>query len=683
MWTKGNYRRNLMDMHIDDWNEEFLSRINVQEYVDALEDAGVQCAMVKAKSHTGLCYWPAEIGRMHRGLKGYDFFGEMVKACHEKGIAVIAYYSQIFDNWAYDQHPDWRLVAPDGKNFREYRGLGWFRSGRYGICCPNNEDYRAYVRANLQELNRKYDFEGMFLDMTFWTEVCYCPSCRKRYLAETGREIPRVVDWQDPAWRDFAQRREEWLAEFARFSTESVKAVKPQVTVEHQFSMIATSWVNGSTELLTEASDYSGGDYYGGYLQQSFINKYYRSVSASLPFVYHTGRCDPELAFHTTTKTEEQLILHAITALVHDGAFLLVDALNPDGTIVPEVYHDLMKRVYGFTRPYEPYVGGKLKTDAAIWFPSRAKHNPELNGIDVREKSMDPDIFIEAPVAMTSILRENNVPFHVIGSKNLREYDGQLLILSNVASIREEEMDALEAFVARGGSLYVSGPIAHPRLEKLLGVRVTGRTDHDFTYMDPTPAGGELKGFSALAPLTVPRFQYLGEILPEAEGVETLATLTLPWTMTGTDQFSAIHSNPPGIHTHRPAITRRRLGESQLMWTAAPLELSQPYMSRQAVKNLVCGLMGEPVFRSNAPKFVEILCWEKEGKTYLAALNEQEESPVVPLGDIWVQVPGKVRAWLLPEGTSLQTETEKAWTKIYLPKLHLAQVIEVENCEAE
>ena len=76
MWIKGNYRRNLMDMHIDDWNPEFLSKINVKEYVEALKDAGVQAAMVKGKPHTGLCYYPTKVGRMHRGLKGYDFFGD-------------------------------------------------------------------------------------------------------------------------------------------------------------------------------------------------------------------------------------------------------------------------------------------------------------------------------------------------------------------------------------------------------------------------------------------------------------------------------------------------------------------------------------------------------------------------------------------------------------------------------
>ena len=41
MWIEGNYRRNLMDMHIDDWNEEFLSKIDVDEYVEALKDAGL------------------------------------------------------------------------------------------------------------------------------------------------------------------------------------------------------------------------------------------------------------------------------------------------------------------------------------------------------------------------------------------------------------------------------------------------------------------------------------------------------------------------------------------------------------------------------------------------------------------------------------------------------------------
>ncbi|MDE6318628.1 MAG: family 10 glycosylhydrolase, partial [Lachnospiraceae bacterium] len=317
MWIEGNYRRNLMDMHIDDWNPAFLSRLNVDEYVDALKDAGIQAAMVKARPHTGLAYYPTRIGRMHKGLNGFDFFGTMVKKCHENGIAVVAYFSQIFDNWAYENHPDWRLVTADGRGMQEYRGTSDFKSGRYGIMCPNNEEYRNYVASCLTEMNEMYDFEGMFLDMTFFPEVCYCASCKKKYKEETGKEIPRTIDWNSQDWFAYVYKRDEWMAEYAKFATACVKKSKPDVTIEHQFSRITGPWVDGSSELLLDAIDCTSGDYYGGFLQQTFINKYYKNVSPYLPFVYHTSRCDPALEYHTTTKTEEELLLHIITALVH------------------------------------------------------------------------------------------------------------------------------------------------------------------------------------------------------------------------------------------------------------------------------------------------------------------------------------------------------------------------------
>lgn len=78
MWFEKNYRRNLMDMHIDDSDPESLSKIDIDEYVEALKSAGVQAAMVKGRPHTGLAYYPTNYGRMHRGLKGFDFFGNMI-----------------------------------------------------------------------------------------------------------------------------------------------------------------------------------------------------------------------------------------------------------------------------------------------------------------------------------------------------------------------------------------------------------------------------------------------------------------------------------------------------------------------------------------------------------------------------------------------------------------------------
>lgn len=676
MWIKGNYRRNLMDMHIDDWNPEFLSKINVKEYVEALKDAGVQAAMVKGKPHTGLCYYPTKVGRMHRGLKGYDFFGDMVKTCHENGIAVIAYFTQIFDNWAYEEHPSWRLVTAEGKMMREYRHGEDFKSGRYGIVCPNNPEHREYVKACLTEMNTMYDFEGMFLDMTFFPEVCYCASCRERYKKETGKELPRKIDWKDPDWLDFVYRRDLWMAEYANFATACVKAVKPNVTIEHQFSRITGGWVDGSSELLTEAIDYCGGDYYGGFLQQTFINKYYKNVSPNLPFVYHTSRCDPELAYHTTTKTEEELMLHVITALVHNGAFLLVDAINPDGSIVPEVYHGLMKRIYAKTSPYEKYVSGNFYHNAAIWFATHAKYNPNENCEDMMQKKIHPDLYLDGPVAAASIMRENNIPFEVIGTKNIDGETADVMILSHVAAIRDEEMDKIESYVNRGGNLYISGPVGHPRLQKLLGIEVTGRTAHQFTYMRPTEEGMAIfEGFGSLTPLTVPMAQMTARIT-DPEGVTVLATRVLPYTLTDTEDFAAIHSNPPGIYTDEPCVILKDTGKGKLLWSAAPIEMSRPFMSRQVFTRMIRSLITESVYTSNVPKFVEVIGWEKDGSDYFAVINEQEESPVVPMHDIYIDVkkPDK-KAVLLPEGTELQTEVLGDTLRIYLPKVEIFRMI--------
>ena len=79
MWIEGNYRRNLMDMHIDDWNEEFLSKIDAGRICRGAEGCRIQAAMVKGRPHTGLAYYPTKVGRMHKGLKGFDF-GTMVKS---------------------------------------------------------------------------------------------------------------------------------------------------------------------------------------------------------------------------------------------------------------------------------------------------------------------------------------------------------------------------------------------------------------------------------------------------------------------------------------------------------------------------------------------------------------------------------------------------------------------------
>ena len=47
-WIKHNYRRDFLDMHIDDWNEEFLSRLDPEHLVKTFKEAGANNLVIKA-----------------------------------------------------------------------------------------------------------------------------------------------------------------------------------------------------------------------------------------------------------------------------------------------------------------------------------------------------------------------------------------------------------------------------------------------------------------------------------------------------------------------------------------------------------------------------------------------------------------------------------------------------------
>lgn len=660
MWYENDYRRIFMDMHLNDSNpEEYLSKLDVDNFVRHLKEAHATSVVVKAKSHVGLHYWPSKYGRMHEGLKrrNLDYVGEMVKKCHENGIQVIVYLSQIYDNYAYNHHPAWRIVGDNGHTSRE-------NDSRYGLVCPNNPEYRQYVREILQELNTLYEFEGMFLDMPFWPDVCYCDSCRERFFQETGKDIPRKIDWEDSVWVDYAHRRQRWIEEFMLENTKAVKEIRPEVSIEHNFAAVGCNWIQANTESGLQACDYAGGDYYGGYLQQSFICKYYNSVTPSKPFCYITSRCDPNLFFHTVSRSKEDLLIHAVNALMHNGAFSICDAMNPDGTITNEMYEGDIREVFETTAPYEQYVSGDLLADVTVLYHTEQKSQPN---------------FIQSPLNVAEILREKNIAHNVIGCRNLKNLQTQVLCVNDVPELTDEEMRDIERYVKSGGNLFITGKLGNPRLEELLGVRVTRKSPYTYSYLNPTPAGADLmKTFTKASPYPIEHFAWEAEII--GDGAKILATLSYPYTLPNSMDFAAIHSNPPGIHTTLPGILEKNVGKGKILWISAPLELTQATHCRETVLALIRSLMRSDTFVSNAPDFVELIMWQKEGHYYLGVVNQQAKTPVYPISGITVTIPKRleqVRPLTDVQG-ELHVLCSDEQTMLELPDLYIFQIYQLE-----
>ncbi len=672
-WPTHTFRRLLVDTHIPDW-DHLLADFDATEYVKTVAGSGFQSLMQYANSHVGLCLWRTKLGEMHKAMHGRDFFGEVMEQCRIHGLNRVAYYSLVYDDWAFQNYPDWRILPEGGYDPVLY--------SRMGTVCINSP-YRKHAMACLHELVSGYDFGGIFLDMTFWPTVCYCPHCTARFWKEENAEPPRIVDWTDPAWRAFQKARERWMREFALEATQTIKQVR-SIQVFHQFSTVFEPWQFGVSLEQNEASDFCSGDFYGGANEFSLVCKAYHGLTRMQPFEFMTSRTIGLGDFETTKPFGQMLIESTIPAL-HSGAGLFIDAFKPNGTVNKYAYQYL-SQIHAWHDPYEPFLGGELQGDVALYFDKESLYDPSIHKVPAGMAAPihtqgGPHLGLPAPavaemklphrealVGAARILQEAHIPYGVITNVTLDQLSRyRAVIVPNVLEMTPEQAHRFREFVRGGGILYASGPSSlqivgqpTPRflLEDVLGVRYVGRLGSSITYLAPDNAG-MAKLIWPQEHVTFPGEMVKAELQP---GAEQLARVTLPFVPPAEGyaigvHFAQIWSNPPANQpSNDPAIVINSFGKGKAIWVAAPLEKLNGAASSAVVRHLIQSTLPGPYkFESDANPSVEITVFRQQEKRRLLVglLNMQEDPPMLPADTtIRVQIPkgGKAKRVLrLPE----------------------------------
>jgi hypothetical protein len=159
-----------------------------------------------------VAYYPSKFPLHHRAefLNGRDLYGELAKAAHEDGLAVLARMDS--NRTAEDffiAHPDWFTRDASGKPYRE--------ADKY-VTCVNSPYYDEYLPSILEEIIERSHPEG-FGDNSWSglprTSICYCANCVRKFRETTGKEIPKKKDWNDQVYRqwiewNYARRVEIW-----------------------------------------------------------------------------------------------------------------------------------------------------------------------------------------------------------------------------------------------------------------------------------------------------------------------------------------------------------------------------------------------------------------------------------------------------------------------------------------
>jgi hypothetical protein len=267
--------------------------------------------------------------------------------------------------------------------------------------------------------------------------------------------MPKVVNRTDERWVALQRKREAWLGEFAAVCTETVKAVKPHASVEHQSSTYPLSWNNGVASPLVAHNDFLQGDFYGDALQGSFVRKLLASLTPSRPAGFETS-VSISLQDHTARKSEALLHTKASAAIVDAAAFIFIDAIDPVGTVNPHA-HARMGRVFDRLMPFYGELGGERVMDVGIYYSLESKFDMRQNGRSVVDVDSGADTHTRSSMQAARWLISNQVPFGVVTRRNLDQLSRlKTLLLCNVHHMDETEVTAIREWVRSGGNLYAS-----------------------------------------------------------------------------------------------------------------------------------------------------------------------------------------------------------------------------------
>jgi hypothetical protein len=413
-----------LDCHTMPGMYDIAKDFDAEAFAKTLGDAHVDYITVFAKCNLGFAYYPTKIGKMYPGLK-VDMLGQMVKACHARGIRVAAYFNTGIDHEHARLHREWCKVDKEGRvyNFKE-KGH-WFRD----LCL--NTGYGEHILGMVREVLDQYPVDGIFLDC-FDLRGCYGHEC----LAAMKQKGMNVYD--DTQVADFC-----WQVTDRFMTTVESLARAKRGNIFILFNGIA--YRRQPTHIELEVLPTGG----WGYEYLPFAIRYARTLGR--PYFTMTGRFHKSWGDFGGIRTRESLLFDLYSSISNAGTCSIGDHLHPRGQLDSEVYR-LVKNVYETVQVLEPWTSG-ARAEAEIVvlephmadFPSYRTYTGKADGFT-----------LESIKGATRMLSELKYQFDVSdGTEDLSKY--KVVILADSTRVTKTLKPRLEEHVRRGGAILSSG----------------------------------------------------------------------------------------------------------------------------------------------------------------------------------------------------------------------------------
>jgi hypothetical protein len=423
-----------------------------------------------------IAYYPSKVPfhYVSQYLGDTDPFGTLVEGARRLGMHVMARVDpHAIHQDAADAHPEWIAVDRDGNRRRH-----WAYPSVWVTCAYSAYNFE-FMPQVVREITRTYDIDAIFANRWQGHGVCYCESCRKSFRDASGHDLPLDANPEDPAWLAWTAWRRTVLSRLVVEWDEAMKAIKPNTSFIP--NMGGVSLMEFDLKLIEKHCPFLVVDDQGRRGTEPVWlsgrnGKRMRATFRDRPVVLITS-IGPEEKYRwkdaVTTGPE-------IRSWMLDGVvqgmlpwFTKFNGVVPDTRWVAPVVDS-----FGLHAALEPALAAtRPAAEIAILDPATTlrHHGPGTR----REAEADDLGFYQALV-------EEKLPFEMLSDQAMtpeRLDRFKVVILANATCLSDAQCAALEAYVARGGSVVAAHETSmrdennRPRgtlaLARLLGVTVT------------------------------------------------------------------------------------------------------------------------------------------------------------------------------------------------------------------
>lgn len=393
-----------------------------------------------------IAYYPSKVPLHYvsKHIGDTDPFGTLVDGARRLGMHVMARVDpHAIHQEAADAHPEWIAVDRDGNKRRH-----WAFPEVWVTCAYSDYNFR-FMPQVLEEITANYDIDAIFANRWQGHGVCYCESCKANFHAATGYDLPREANPEDPVWMAWAAWRRTILTRLVVEWDAVMKRIKPHTSFIP--NMGSVSLMEFDLDVIERYCPFLCVDDQGRHGTEPIWmagrnGKRMRATFRDRPAILITS-IGPEEVYRwkdsVTTGPEMQAWIDNGTTQGLLPWFTKFNGVVPDTRWVQPVadsfgLHAELESVLSTMSP---------AAEIAILDPATTLRH---HGQDTRATAEADDLGIY------HALVEARIPFEMLSDQAMtpEALDRfKVLILANSTCLSDQQIAALEAYVARGGSL--------------------------------------------------------------------------------------------------------------------------------------------------------------------------------------------------------------------------------------